>query len=774
MSDQTNKLATIVALDVAGFSARTEADQARTVAQIANLRPVIEGIAKSHGGRVFNTAGDGFMLEFGSSMSGVNAALELADECRPRVRVGVHVGEVMVQPNGDLLGHSVNVAARLMAKAEPGSAIISADVRRLIRGPLAERFVSRGPVQLDKMAETIEIFAPATPAHAAAPAALPKPAAKTPAKLPLSLDRRTLMIGGGVAAAGAAAVSLWQLTPTPTNPGETPSLAVLPFSNLTGKAEDLAFAAGLHDDLLTRLASVSALRVIARTSVMRFMNTTRSASEVAGALGVNAVLMGSVQRSGDQVRVAVQLIDGATDSQRWGESYDRALTAANLFGIQRDITEAIARALNTVLAARELDVAFEGGTRNLKAYELYANARLLLRSSDYTGAQLRKETIAVLDRAIALDASFAAAYALKAYVLTQSFWFEGNRTDASLLDAAKLALDRAQALAPNAVETQFSLAGYHYYGFLDYRRATQHADRATAIAPNSEIAWSLKAFIARRDGRFAESNASFERAIALDPQNAVFLTEFASTLLAMGQFSRALALNERARAIDPASESSRNFAAAIKFDLGDVAGAWAVMKETRGIDQDKRVEMAIATRDPANINFALENWPVELRERNGVPVYEVYRGRALLALGRQEEARKVLTAVKARLDASENPYPEGWAANVYVRPMVVPGLLGDLEGVRAAERDFLANAPRDEYDRVFIYPDFCRAFLGAGDSERAAHYLDETVKVTGPWFYLKVSVDPAFDALRDHPRYLALKASYETWAAANPNDAPRR
>jgi hypothetical protein len=101
-------------------------------------------------------------------------------------------------------------------------------------------------------------------------------------------------------------------------------------------------------------------------------------------------------------------------------------------------------------------------------------------------------------------------------------------------------------------------------------------------------------------------------------------------------------------------------------------------------------------------------------------------------------------------------------------------LLGDLEGVRAAERDFLANAPRDEYGKVYIYPVICMAYLGAGDRERAAHYLDEAVKATGPWLYLKISVDPAFDALRDHPRYLALKASYETWAESHPDDAPRR
>jgi hypothetical protein len=133
-----------------------------------------------------------------------------------------------------------------------------------------------------------------------------------------------------------------------------------------------------------------------------------------------------------------------------------------------------------------------------------------------------------------------------------------------------------------------------------------------------------------------------------------------------------------------------------------------------------------------------------------------------------------LTALKARLDASENPYPAGWGSNMIASPLTVPGLLGDLEGVRAAERDFLKNAPRDEFRKYDLYIEFSIAFLGAGDRERAAHYLDEAIKSSGPWRYLAVSVNPGFDALRDHPRYKALKASYDIWAAANPKDAPRR
>jgi adenylate cyclase len=127
MAEATRKLATIVAVDVAGYSARTEADEAGTMAEIAALRPVIDAIAARHGGRVFNSAGDGFMLEFPSSLLAVEAAFELAEKCEPKVRVGVHLGDVMVQPNGDLLGHGVNVAARLMAQAQPGGVLISAD-----------------------------------------------------------------------------------------------------------------------------------------------------------------------------------------------------------------------------------------------------------------------------------------------------------------------------------------------------------------------------------------------------------------------------------------------------------------------------------------------------------------------------------------------------------------------------------------------------------------------------------------------------------------------
>lgn len=183
MTEAARKLATIVALDVAGYSARTEADEAKTSAEVAALRAVVEEIAAARRGRIFNSAGDGFMLEFGSSVDAVEAARELAERCDPKVRVGVHLGDVIVQPGGDLLGHGVNVAARLMARAQPGSALVSAAVRQTIRAPIAERLQPCGVLALDKMAETIEAFmlgpSAGTPPQLAPVAPLAKPSAPT-------------------------------------------------------------------------------------------------------------------------------------------------------------------------------------------------------------------------------------------------------------------------------------------------------------------------------------------------------------------------------------------------------------------------------------------------------------------------------------------------------------------------------------------------------------------------------------------------------------------
>jgi adenylate cyclase len=324
VTDTTRKLATIVALDVAGYSARTEADEARTTAEVAALRKVIEGIAAKHRGRVFNTAGDGFMLEFGSSLAAVEAASELAETCEPKVRVGVHLGDVVVQPNGDLLGHGVNVAARLMAKSEPGGALVSATVRQTIRGPLADKLVSRGMLQLDKMAEAIEAFA----------------------------------FGSVVAGAGTGGTAA---APAPRT--AEPVLSVLPFDNLSTDPEMQFFSDGVSEEIIQRLARGAKLKVIGRTSSFQFRGEKKS--DAARLLKCSHVLDGSVRRAGARVRIAAHLVETASHTTLWSDRYDRGLE--DTFAVQDEISEAIADALHQTFTSFSTKV-------DPAVYDLYLRA----------------------------------------------------------------------------------------------------------------------------------------------------------------------------------------------------------------------------------------------------------------------------------------------------------------------------------------------------------------------------------------------------------------
>ncbi len=308
-------------MDVAGYSARTEADELGTVAEVAALRGAIERIAAAHGGRVFNTAGDGFMLEFGSSLAAVEAAFALAEQCKPRLRVGVHLGDVAVLPNGDLLGHGVNVAARLMARSDPGSVLVSADVHRTIRGPLAARLVSRGLLQLDKMSERIEAFA--------------------------------LVAGESAAVTTPSAI-------------REPLLAVLPFDNLSEDREMQFFSDGVSEEIIQRLARGAGMKVVGRTSSFQFRGADKTARKVANDLKCTHILDGSIRRAGGRVRISAHLVDAALQTTLWSDRYDRTLE--DIFAVQDEISENIAAALDRTFSG------FSNGAVDPAVYDLYLRA----------------------------------------------------------------------------------------------------------------------------------------------------------------------------------------------------------------------------------------------------------------------------------------------------------------------------------------------------------------------------------------------------------------
>jgi TolB-like protein len=584
---------------------------------------------------------------------------------------------------------------------------------------------------------------------------------------------RLILVGLAVLIALVAADRFWLLGPAPPEAGapaggvavasEAGLVAVLPFRNRSVREEDAFFAEGIHDDLLAQLSKIAGLRVISRTSMQRYADSDKSVPEIARELGAAVVLEGAVQRSGDQVRITVQLIDGATDVHLWAETYDRELTAETLFSIQADIARVITDALQVVLTPAEAASLAAGSTRSIEAYDAFLQGTVLSQSDQISAERLTR-AIAFFDQAIALDRGYADAHARKARAQLAGYWY--SLADPSSREDALRSLEAAQRLAPESTETWLAEAYYHYWGRLDYARAEAALTRVLARSPEHVEAWLARAFVARRDGRFEDAVTAFRRVLEIDPVQIEALYDFTYFLSSLGEFAQAAGTMEQARRLGADTRGPEIFMA---LNRGDPEAAWAAAVD--GV-QDVWVTFtyfaARAGRDPQRIALALSPslWPEELRRPVGNPeAHALAQAEGLLVTGQAAQAQTQLRAIQARLGAPGDQHQGRWAHNVWFWPCMLPGLLGDLEGVRAAEQDYLENSPRDVYASIDIRRELAVAFARAGDPERALDHLEAVAGLSGPNAWLRFSIEPGLDALHGHPRWRALEANYERWAA---------
>jgi TolB-like protein/class 3 adenylate cyclase len=552
-TDTTRKLATIVALDVAGYSARTEADEAKTTAEVATLRKVIEAIAARHGGRVFNTAGDGFMLEFGSSLGAVEAAFALAETCEPKVRVGVHLCDVVVQPNGDLLGHGVNVAARLMAKSEPGGALVSAAVRQTIRGPVVERLISCGLMQLDKMAETIEAFALAGIAASLSPQPAPTPAAAQPTK---------------------------------------PSIAVLPFANLSNDPQQAYFTDGMMEEITTALSRIRSIFVIASASTQQYKDKPVSAQIVGRDLGVRYVLEGSVRKAANRIRIAVKLIAAADGAQIWAERYDDTLD--DVFALQDRVALSVAGVIEPTVRDAEMRRAARRPTTNIDAYDLYLKAVALV---DTYEKDAMFEALILLERALALDPRYAQALSVAGYAHSQIFV---SRWAEDLAHHRRLALDHASRgvqLAADDADVLSWIATVYLALDEDAAMSTALIDRSLALNPGSSLAWMMSAWLRAAAGDADVAVEHMETSIRLNPCSSDRGHQLSGIALArfdQRRFDEAVRLLKESTQLQPAVSFNLALLAASHGHLGDMkaaADALTHYKRLSTIDVENRTTL---------------------------------------------------------------------------------------------------------------------------------------------------------------------------------------
>lgn len=330
---------------------------------------------------------------------------------------------------------------------------------------------------------------------------------------------------------------------TPLPAAERRSVAVLPFTNLGSSPEDAGFAVGLHSDVLTRLAKIGALKVIARSSVLEYATTPKPLREIGQELGVDAILSGEVQRAGDALRLNLTLHDAASEDSLWAETFDRELSSASLFAVQGEIAEAVARALKAQLSSADQTRLRSVPTTNDQAYDAYLAGVAQLES--FEGGF--KQAEALLESSVALDPRFAQAWATLANARGNRYWVREPENDA-LLASAFEAARRALELEPDLPEAHLRLGQCHYYA-RDYEAAEREFEIAERGLPNSPDLLVARAALYRRVGKWEQSRLAVEQALEISPRDRILHWSFSLTLLFLGEYDECLRHMDLERAL---------------------------------------------------------------------------------------------------------------------------------------------------------------------------------------------------------------------------------
>ena len=538
------------------------------------------------------------------------------------------------------------------------------------------------------------------------------------------------------------------------------SVAVLPFANRSALADDAFFAEGIHDDILTSLAKIGSLKVISRTSMLEYQDTTKNMKTIGEELGVATILEGGVQRAGDRVRINVQLIDTGTDEHLWAESFDRQLTAENVFSIQSEIATAIATALKAQLSPSEQANIETIPTRNLEAYDFYLRAQT---HSDDPSVSSTLRYIELMEKAVASDPAFALAWADISTAYGYMYW---NTKEVEYRDLALQAVERALGLDPDLPEAHLSKAYYHYWGFLDYDRALEELAIAERGMPGDFNIHSAKAYVLRRTGLFDEALSSLERARSLDPRSVFLLGQIAEHLMVMQRFEKAAEYMERSLYLDPGVPYSILLSGYIDYELTGDVSKWrdaTARVPTVGEPLNLYAAWRAAMHDRAfdDALAILSSWP------DDVVLYQFYRypvamligqthlvaGNADLAAAKFEKSRALLET----LIAAEPDDPRLHAA----LGMTYAALGMTEDAIRAGKHATeLLPRSKDALHSTQFIADLAVTAATAGDVELATGQLDLVLGNPGYGQIEGIFADPRFDAIRDDPSFKALETKY--------------
>jgi adenylate cyclase len=561
MADKVKrKLAAILAADIAGYSRLMGADEAGTLARLKEYRrELIDPKTKQYRGRVVKTTGDGILIEFPSVVDAVSSAIDVQQGMRQRnadvppekrieFRIGVNLGDVIIDGR-DLYGDGVNIAARLEGLAEPGGICISQTVLNHARGKIAFDVEDLGEQDLKNIAQRVHVY-----------------------RIVVDPARRGTM---------------WRAqAPTLALP-DKPSIAVLPFQNMSGDPEQEYFTDGMVEEIITALSRMRWLFVIARNSSFTYKGRMVDVKQVGRELGVRYVLEGSVRKAANRLRITGQLIDASTGAHLWADRFDGGIE--DVFDLQDDVTSCVIGAIAPKLEQAEIERAKRKPTESLDAYDYYLRGMASVYGST---KESLGEALRLFYKAIELDPDFASAYGLAAWCY---FWrlVNGWMTDPvqETAEASRLAGRAAELGKDDAVALSFSGLAL---GFIvgDLEAGVELIDRALALNPNLVAAWTASGCLRSRLGAQDEAIEHVARAMRLSPldplmffmQNAVALAHFLA-----GRYDEAWPLAEKASRGPPFFFSAIRLAAASNAFAGRLGEARKCVARALHLDPDLRI-----------------------------------------------------------------------------------------------------------------------------------------------------------------------------------------
>ena len=779
------EIAHVLFIDIVGYSKLSINEQNAAVDELTQIVRATEQFQQAEAAdRLIKIAtGDGMALVFYTSPEApVRCAVELSralkDHPRLRLRMGIHSGPVSgvidVTGRTNLAGAGLNIAQRVMECGDARHILLSnhvaADLEEYEQWRPLLHDLGACEVKHGMQLGVINLYS-----DEIGNSQLPKKfqaLKKQRARARLAVAATALIL---LAAIVAAFVLVSKKSTKSASIISEKSIAVLPFENRSEDKANAYFADGIQDEILTRLSKIADLKVISRTYTQHYKSAPENLPEIAKQLGVAHVLEGRVQKSGDAVRINVQLIKAASDSHLWADTFDRKLT--DIFSVESDVAKSIADQLRVKLTGAEEQVIAAKPTDNIEAYDAYLRGLAYTlkpggtsrQRGNFLGAQK------YLREAVRLDPKFALSWALLSIVDARGYITTALQPTVALREEARQAAETALTLQPNLGEAVLAKGQYHYGCLKDYSTAVRYFEQARPLLPNSSRIPESLAYVSRRRGQWDASESYFNEAERLDPRNVNLLTQHAFSYIALRRFPEALRKLDEVLDITPDDVDTLVTKAAIAQAEGDLPRAAALLAPLHPTAADTatletQVYQAILERHPAQIIPRLKETLAQPDAALGYFSGELYfwLGWAQEVSGDHDAAQETWQKARSELGSFLKAQPENY---LLIGDLALTNMgLGDKAAALAlSERAMAANPiEKDPLTGPVPIEILARVAAGTGDSDRAIAALQKLLSIpyagalaVGAQLLTPalLRLDPMFDPLRNDPRFQKLAAS---------------